>query len=565
MSSYMPAAAMEIVIEADRQPEVYDYYVQSEGAGFSAYNAVSIFPNVNISSKGFPGVQADAFIGSGTFEQSAVYIDGVPVNDPQTGHYNLDIPVPASALSGIKIINNAGAFAGAGALSGMAEFITAVPERDCFGVTQVFSSYDTFETSAQAAKKIDEYFLYLAGATAGSRGYREGTDYYKHNVFIKALLPDNITLSGGYEEKNYGAFDFYTPGAGLPSREHVITRFASLVSEPFSGLRVTVFGRSHYDKFLLNNDNPSYYMNIHNNAVYGISGIYDTGFEGNLFKLTLRPVREEIQSTNLGSRYRMKAFGSAAWFTEPLKGIKINMNAGAQFLEASDTPELLPSVNITAAHTDYFSSFAGWGMSSRHPNFTELYYNDPRNEGNPFLKPEHSQQANAGLKFEAEGFKAKAEGFYRYGTEMIDWGKDSASDVKWKIRNIGIFRTAGGSVYAEYGNELLKAAVSYAYTESRSSGDYISKYGLLYLKNKLSAAVKAGGEKLGGSVSYVYKDYFGRHDAPHNISASAHYVPLEGVKISASAENALNWYFEETPGVPAPGRMISFALEYSYR
>lgn len=562
---YAISTAMEIVIEADKEPSVFDYSAQTGNTGVSVLNAVSMFPNVNISSKGFPGVQADAFIGGGTFEQAAVYLDGVPMNDPQTGHYNLDLPVPQAALSGLKIINNAGAFAGAGALSGMAEFSTVVPERDFFTVGQLFSSYDTFETSAQAAKKIDEYFLYIAGAAAGSRGYREGTDYYRHNAFVKALLPDNISLTGGYEEKNFGAYDFYTPGAGLPSREHVITRFASLASEPVRGLKVTVFGRSHYDKFILNNDNPSYYTNRHSNAVYGLNASYSMEFEGSLFKFTLRPVREEIQSSNLGNRYRIKAFGSAAWFAEPVEGIKINANAGVQFLEASDMPEFMPSINITARHSESISSFAGWGMSSRQPNFTELYYNDPKNEGNPGLKPEHSQQLNAGYKFEAEGFKAKLEGFYRYGTDMIDWGKDSPSDLKWKIRNIGTSETAGGSLYAEYGNDLLGAAFSYAYTQSINSGDYISKYGTLYLKNKLSLMMKIGGEKLGGSAGYLYKDYFGRHDAPHHVTLSFHYAPVEGVKVSAAAENVLNWYFEETKGVPAPGRMITFGLEYSYR
>lgn len=559
------SAAMEIVIEADREPGVFDYSAQAGPEGVSLSNAVSMFPNVNLSSKGFPGVQSDAFIGGGTFEQAAVYLDGIPMNDPQTGHFNLDIPVPQAALSGVKIINNAGAFAGAGALSGMAEFITAVPQKDFFTVGQLFSSYDTFETSAQAAKKIDDYFLYLAGSTAGSAGYREGTDYYRHNAFVKALLPDNITLTGGYEEKNFGAYDFYTPGAGLPSREHVITRFASLASEPLRGLKITVFGRSHYDKFILDNDNPSYYMNMHSNAVYGLNASYIMEFEGNVFKYTLRPVREEIQSSNLGNRYRMKAFGSAAWFAEPVEGLKINANAGAQFLEASEMPEFLPAINITARHCDIISSFAGWGMSSRQPNFTELYYNDPKNEGNPGLKPEHSQQVNAGYKFEGEGFKAKLEVFYRYGTDMIDWGKDSPADLKWKIRNTGISQTYGGSLYAEYGSDLLRAAGAYAYTQSENSADYISKYGMLYLKNKLSLSVKIGDEKLGGSAGYLYKDYFGRNDAPHNVTFSFHYIPVEGVKVSAAAENALNWYFEETKGVPAPGRMITLGMEYSYR
>ncbi len=556
---------MDIIIEAEALPEVYDYSAQTGSSGISILKETPLLPGVNFSEKGLPGLQADVFIGGGTFEQAAVFLDGVPVNDPQTGHYNMDLPVPGAALSGVKIINNAGAFTGAGALSGMAEFSTYEPDRDFFNVSQNFGTYDTFETAAQASKSFDDYRLYFAGSTGGSRGFHEGTDYYRHNAFAKILMPGGVKLTGGYEEKNYGAFDFYTPGAGLASREHVITKFASLDSVPYRDLRVIIFGRSHYDRFILNNNNPSYYMNIHNNASYGASAVQMLRSEAGVFRLIFRPLREEIQSTNLGNRYRMKAFGSAGWFAEPVEGLKINLNAGVQFLEASDMPDLMPSFNSSYQIDENFGVFAGWGLSSRHPNFTELYYNDPKNEGNPGLKPEHSQQANAGVKFEAAGLTAKLEGFYRHGTDMIDWGKEDISDEKWKISNIGVFTTAGGSLYAEYDAEVFSAVISYAYTDSSKKEGYVSKYKEVYLKNKFAAGIKAGDEETGVSAGYVYKDYANRHDAMHSLFLTAHYMPVKYAKVSLSVDNALNINFEETPGVPAPGRVITLGVDYEYR
>lgn len=560
----LPVFSMDIIIEAEMLPEVYDYSAQAGYSGVSVLKEASFFPMVNFSSKGLPGLQTNLFIGGGTFEQAAVYIDGVPVNDPQTGHYNMDLPLPDAVISGVKVINNAGAFAGAGALSGLVEFSTLMPERDFFGVSQEFGTYDTFETGAQASKKIDDYRFYLAGSTSGSRGYREGTDFYRHSAFAKILLPGGARLTGGYEEKNYGAFDFYTPGAGFHSREHIITRLASLASEPYDGLKVIIFGRNHYDRFILDNNNPSFYMNIHNNASYGISAAQVLRSEAGVFRFVLRPIREEIQSSNLGNRYRMKVFGSAGWFAEPAEGFKTNINFGVQFLEASEMPDLMPSANASQQINENFGVFAGWGMSSRHPNFTELYYNDPKNEGNPGLKPEHSQQTNVGVKFEAGGLAVKISGFYRYGTDMIDWGKTDLSEVKWKIRNIGVFTTAGASFYAEYDAGGLSGIFSYAYTDSSKKAGYISKYGALYLRNKLAAGIEAGGEEAGVSAGYLYKDYSNRQDAMHGLFLSAHYMPVKYAKISLAVDNALNINFEETPGVPAPGRVITLGIDYEY-
>jgi len=48
---------------------------------------------IDIIPRGPKGTQADVSIRGSTFEQVAILIDGVRVNDIQTGHHNLDIPL----------------------------------------------------------------------------------------------------------------------------------------------------------------------------------------------------------------------------------------------------------------------------------------------------------------------------------------------------------------------------------------------------------------------------------------------------------------------------------------
>ena len=51
-------------------------------------------PGLSIQRRGAPGVQADLGIRGSNFEQTLILLDGVPIQNAQTGHHNLDLPVP---------------------------------------------------------------------------------------------------------------------------------------------------------------------------------------------------------------------------------------------------------------------------------------------------------------------------------------------------------------------------------------------------------------------------------------------------------------------------------------
>ena len=49
--------------------------------------------NVDVRQRGGQGVQADISMRGGTFEQVLVMLNGIKLNDPQTGHHTMDLPV----------------------------------------------------------------------------------------------------------------------------------------------------------------------------------------------------------------------------------------------------------------------------------------------------------------------------------------------------------------------------------------------------------------------------------------------------------------------------------------
>jgi len=84
-------------------------------------------PSIDPQERAPGGVQSDLSIRGSTFGQTLVLIDGLRVNDAQTGHHNLDLPIPLDSIDRIEVLHGAGStFYGADAMGGPVNFITAL-------------------------------------------------------------------------------------------------------------------------------------------------------------------------------------------------------------------------------------------------------------------------------------------------------------------------------------------------------------------------------------------------------------------------------------------------------
>ncbi len=65
--------------------------------------------HVNIVERGTPGSQSDIRIKGSSFEEVLLLINGIRINDPQTGHFIMDIPVDLSSIERIEVMSHGGA------------------------------------------------------------------------------------------------------------------------------------------------------------------------------------------------------------------------------------------------------------------------------------------------------------------------------------------------------------------------------------------------------------------------------------------------------------------------
>ena len=80
-------------------------------AGVTSVNDVlKLAAGVDVRQRGGFGIQTDISIDGGTFDQITLLVNGVPINNPQTGHNAADFPVNISDIDHIEILQG-GCFA----------------------------------------------------------------------------------------------------------------------------------------------------------------------------------------------------------------------------------------------------------------------------------------------------------------------------------------------------------------------------------------------------------------------------------------------------------------------
>src|SRR4029078_6745644 len=82
-------------------------------------------PGVEVQQRGPFGAQSDFVLRGGTFQQVLVILDGVRLNDPNSGHFTSYIPIAPSEIDRIEILKGASsAIYGSEAVGGVIHVIT---------------------------------------------------------------------------------------------------------------------------------------------------------------------------------------------------------------------------------------------------------------------------------------------------------------------------------------------------------------------------------------------------------------------------------------------------------
>jgi len=524
---------------------------------------------IDIQQRGAFGIQADYGIRGSTFQQTAILLDGVKINDSQTAHFNCDIPLPLVLLEQINIVPGQGSsIYGSAAMCGTLDIKSKNAESNSFFLKSYAASYNTFYSGGTLSLSSPHSYLLLSADESSSDGYSYDLDFRRFAAAIKTGCEEpgfTTDFYAGYSGKDFGAYDFYTPGKNMPSREKTEALLLSSSSKIFfqkDTANITLSYKRHLDDFILTLLNPSAYKNIHmsNDARVELSynPFFDNGIKS-IFGLSYGV--SALDSSNLGKRQEE----APGVFIETFLPVTESSSlAGAVLFEARkqlcETAASLAFAFKPDPGTDIRLSA---GRAFRFPSFTELYYIDPFNIGSEKLAAEKAYSLELAL---ASVLSPESKGsltlFYRYQNEMIDWVSESGL---WKAQNTGTADFYGASTNLEYsGNKILRAGLSYSFIKAVPGTAYVSKYALNFPEHKLTVNLSLN---LPWEITLSLPALFiVRNNTGNYETFSLTVLKKTGdLSLTFSINNLFDRQYQDVAGVPAPGRIFSMGAEIYFR
>ena len=540
-------------------------------------------PSLNLQARAGEGVQADLAIRGTTFEQSLVLVNGLRVDDPETGHLNLDIPVPLDAITRVDVLHGSGStFYGSDAIGGAVNLLTEAPGAGLNVVARSGAgNYGSLEEHLRAAYSSGPFAEQLTASRDTSDGFIADRNYSSNALATESWLKSELGATDvllAASDRPYGANQFY----GYPSWERTKGWLAS-VQQQLGAHTAANFGyRRHSDMFVLIHGQPAIYENNHITTSYEAAlrradelgrnstlayGLEESGDSIHSFNFS-QVGSSEVLSNALGVHARNQGAGYANLSLRALGRFSLSLGAREEVLSGGYSV-FSPSAAAayTLSKTVRLRGSAGHGF--RLPTYTDLYYSDPATVGNPALKPESSWSYEGGLDWKpANGMLTlTAVGFRLQETNAIDYSKQLplTAGEPWKALNVPTLDISG----AETSVRLRLSAtqqLDLSYTAAHSGNlppNYLSEYAFNYAAQnavfgwtgqfkQFSAHTQVNiVQKTAQTASPLWDASLAR-----NIGSVRPYLRLL---------NLSNTGYTEIVGVPMQGRTVMGGMEWTWR
>lgn len=545
------------VEEADRAIAVEDVASRTQVANTLA-DFLKLDPSLDLRQRAPNGIQADLSIRGSTFGQTLILLDGQRMNDAQSGHHNLDLPVPLESVERVEILRGSGStLYGSDAVGGVVNFITRQPEAFVARLRGALGNFGVNQERADFSFAGSRWSQSLAVSRDFSTGFIPNRDYRNLTAWSDSRVRTKLgwsTVSLGYADKPFGAQGFY---GNFPSWEDTKSWVASGRQQIGSKTDASFTYRRHSDLFVLYRDRPQVYHNHHASESWiGAVRRQDEIRPNVRVFYGAEGFRDAIVSTNLGTHSRGRVAAYGALDIRALRRFSFNIGAREE-VYGSLASQFSPSVSAGYWLSPSWKLRGSVSRAFRIPTYTELYYRDPANIGNPALRPERAWSYEGALDWNSGRARASVGVFQRRETDGVDYFRVSPADP-WRAENIQKLRFTGIEASAGWrlpGNQSLDFRYAGIRGRADSLGAFQSKYVFHYpvhsgfaqwqgsLGREILARVRCGAlQRLGRSPYAVLDVYAGRTRG--RIQPFLQLTNLAGAT------------YEEIPGVAMPGRAV---------
>jgi iron complex outermembrane receptor protein len=334
----------------------------------------------------------------------------------------------------------------------------------------------------------------------------------------------------------------------------------------------SIYLRKHKDKFILSRNNPASIPNYHTTYTYGQDSQLNIPLNYGDLLLGVDTGADEIHSSNLGKHNRLRGAGFAGYTYELSDKLIFASRLRLDHYQGFREQESY-NFGLNYQASDKWKIKSSVDRSFRVPSFTDLFYSDAANKGNPNLNIEKSDSYRMGLGFTQGSIDANLEGFLRRARNLIDWTRSLQSDP-WQATNLGSVDFSGIEFSAKlrtslnYGEmKLERVNFYYNYLHAdRKAGNFFSKYALDILKHQyiLDFSPNFFGLDSNWQLSYNQR-YYGETYFVGNVTISKKFRRQDfNFEPFIKIDNFSNAKYSEVAGVVQPGRWIKSGLNFEW-
>lgn len=529
---------------------------------------------VDIRRRGTAGSQADLYIRGGGFDQTLLLIDGIKMDDAQTGHHTLNAALPIEVIERIEIIKGPAARVfGQNAFNGAINIVTKKKLNNPISINAETGSFGQINGSVTLGKELENSSFMAHAGVLTSDGYRTNSDYTNQNYFLKGVFNKKqqpIELIATFFDKKFGAENFYTTNPTFNEYEETQNSLIG-VSTVFQTeklkIKPRVYWRRGQDIFLLRRNNPAFYRNLHITNKVGVetnvSYTSNLGITGVGIDLS----RVSINSNNLGNHFRTMA----NVFLEhrfQFADNKLDITPGVAITYFSDFKfHAFPGVDIGYRFSESVKLYGNLGTTYRIPTYTDLFYKDPVTVGNANLKPEEAFSQEIGIKYNRSNFSGSVAFFNRDANNLIDYIRTDASQTIFTATNIRKVTTQGIEFDANYNflfsgfNQSISFGYSFLDDTILEQNKDLSRYSLNTLRHQFIARFTSTLFK-NITQNIIYKHAERTIGQSYNVWDASVIVNLNKFDITLTANNIFDAEYIESGFVPMPGSNILLGLRF---
>ncbi|MDT8441587.1 MAG: TonB-dependent receptor [Desulfuromonadales bacterium] len=523
---------------------------------------------LHVVSSGGRGSLSSPSIRGSEASQVLVLLDGVRLNSPQYGQFDLNqLPISLSDIERIEVLRGpASALYGSSALGGVIQIISKAPAdspQSRVGWTE--GRHDTRILSAATARRHDRLRYRLGGEYQESDGYRDNADFEQStlNGLVGYALNDDVDLELSLYHLDYdsgipGSIAWPSPQAEQDDRRTIAALKLAAPVGPFAIAARTVYERHRNDYRDPGGWSPT--ADRHKLDSYGLEVDARREFGPHRLLFGADLYRDELDSSSVGDREQERGSLYGQLQAELPAGLSLLL--GLRYDIHSDfSNELSPRAALLAPVSDSARLRLSASRAFRAPTLNDRYWPaGPFTRGNPDLDAETAWEYELAVEQDLPGQgRVALAAFQREADDLIRWQADDqfvyspVNVAKARIWGVELDGSYPVCRFARIGGNY-----TYLHPKDRKTGDYLrgkprhELHGFVALHLHERTGLRFDGRYLRyyAEANRTDKDYFVADLALN------HTLEIGAVAVDATlaVKNLFDKDYESNPGYPMPPR-----------